>query len=363
MQYLVGLDSLFLENSIKNWLIFIAIVCTGILLLRLSRERLFKHLRNWASATKTDIDDLVIEIIDHHGYPCLYYLVFLLSTRYLNLPDKIMTAVDGAGKILLGLFVIKGLSRVGRHLVETRLVKSADANSHKKALSGMLGIFNFMLWSLGFLLLLDNLGIKVSALLTGMGIGGVAVALAAQAILGDLFAYFAILFDKPFEIGDFIITGDYMGTVEHIGIKTTKLRSLSGEQIIFSNSDLIGSRPRNYHRMTQRRIVFKVGVTYETNHKTMEILPEEIRKIIVAQPLAQFDRSHFSGFGDSSLNIETVYYVQDSDYNKYMDTQQRINLLIMEKFSEMGVDFAFPSRTIYMKGESKSNNVATYANT
>lgn len=349
MSYVTVLDLLFMENSVRKWLVFAGLVFAGILLLRLTKGRLFRLLHRWTEATETDIDDVIVEIADRHAYPCLYYLVFLLSTRYLNLPEKALTVVDGVWKILLGLLVINGLSRLARHLFETRLVKSSDAGGHKKALSGMLKIINFMLWSLGFLLLLDNLGIKVSALLTGMGIGGVAVALAAQAILGDLFAYFSILFDKPFEIGDFIITGDYMGTVEHIGIKTTKLRSLSGEQIIFSNSDLIGSRPRNYHRMSKRRVVFSLGVTYDTASGKMRALPDIIKKIIAAQPLATFDRSHFSGFGESSLNIETVYYVEDSDYNKYMDTQQQINLQIMDAFAGIGVAFAFPSRTLYLK--------------
>lgn len=348
MNYTLILDTLIIGNTVKSWLIFLGFILAGTMVLRLLKNTIFRYLKRWADSTATNIDNLLLEITEKNVYPYLYYLVFLAAARYLDLPARVLIIVDGIGKILLTIFVTRSVLQILRHIFETKLLKTSEGNHYRKELSGLFRIVSFIIWSIGALLLLDNLGIKITTLVAGMGIGGVAVALAAQAILGDLFAYFSILFDKPFEIGDFIITGDYMGTIEHIGIKTTRIRSLGGEQIIFSNSDLIGSRPRNYKRMSRRRVVFKIGVTYDTPKDKMERLPVLIKEIITSLPLTTFDRAHFSGFGDSSLDIETVYYVEDADYNKYMDIQQAINLSIME-FSKLGVEFAFPSRTIYLK--------------
>jgi small-conductance mechanosensitive channel len=203
-----------------------------------------------------------------------------------------------------------------------------------------------------FLLALDNLGFDITALVAGLGIGGIAVALAVQSVLGDLFASLSIVLDKPFVIGDFIIVDQYLGTVEHVGLKTTRIRSLSGEQVIFSNSDLLTSRVRNFKRMYERRIVFEVGVTYQTSYENVAAIPSMIRSIIEAQGETRFDRSHFKSYGDSSLVYETVYYVRSPDFNVYMDTQQAINLALYQEFAKRGIDFAYPTRTLYVHNES-----------
>lgn len=204
------------------------------------------------------------------------------------------------------------------------------------------------LWSLVLLLILDNLGLNVSALIASLGIGGIAVALAVQNILGDLFASLSIAIDKPFVIGDFIIVDDLMGTVEHVGLKTSRIRSLGGEQIVFSNNDLLKSRIRNYKRMQERRVVFAIGVTYGTAEKELERIPDIIRQAIEAQPAARFDRTHFKGFGAFSLDFEAVYYVRQADYNVYMDAQQAINLQLVRDFAAKGIDFAFPTQTLHI---------------
>lgn len=185
-------------------------------------------------------------------------------------------------------------------------------------------------------------------MIAGLGIGGVAVALAAQAILGDLFSYFAILFDRPFEVGDFIILGDFLGTIEHIGIKTTRVRSLGGEQLVFSNTDLTSSRVRNYKRMGQRRVVFKLGVTYQTTLTQLETIPGMIEKIVKNVKNTTFDRAHFLSYGDFSLIFEVVYYVMSRDYNKYMDIQQEINFAVKKEFEAGNIEFAYPTQTVYL---------------
>jgi small-conductance mechanosensitive channel len=198
------------------------------------------------------------------------------------------------------------------------------------------------------LVALDNLGIDVTALVAGLGIGGVAVALSVQNILGDLFASLSIILDKPFVIGDFLIIDDYMGSVEYVGLKTTRVRSLSGEQLIFSNSDLLKSRIRNYGRMFERRVVFSIGVTYDTPREKLRRIPGIIQKAIEAEDKTRFDRSHFMKYGDYSLQFETVYYVLSADYNSYMDIQQAIYFAIHEAFEQEQIEFAYPTQTLFV---------------
>jgi small-conductance mechanosensitive channel len=198
------------------------------------------------------------------------------------------------------------------------------------------------------LLALDNLGVDITALVAGLGVGGIAVALAVQNVLGDLFASLSITLDRPFVLGDFIIVGDYLGNVERIGVKSTRLRSLGGEQIIVSNADLLNSRVRNYGRMDERRVLFTLGVTYETPRKKLERIPAMVREIIEHQQHARFDRCHFAKYGDFALGFEAVYYVLSPDYNLYMDIQQAINFAIHAAFEDAQIEFAYPTQKLWM---------------
>ncbi len=208
-----------------------------------------------------------------------------------------------------------------------------------------------IVWSIVLLLILDNIGVDVTALVAGLGIGGIAIGLAAQNVLGDLFGSLAIVMDKPFVRGDFIILSDkHMGHVEKIGLKTTRIRSLSGEQLIVANTDLLTSRIHNYKRMWQRRIVFKLGVVYQTSHDKLERIPGIIKSIIDAQDGARLDRTNFSGFGDFALMVETVWFVTSADYNEYMAIQECIYLAIHKAFEEEGIEFAYPTQTVMVEG-------------
>jgi len=205
-----------------------------------------------------------------------------------------------------------------------------------------------MVWFVVILIALDNLGVNIKTLIAGLGIGGIAVALALQNILGDLFASLSIILDKPFVIGDFIIINEYLGTVEHIGLKTTRIRSLSGEQLIFSNSDLLKSRIRNFKRMYERRVVFTIGVLYQTPYEKLCRIPKMIREIVEGNDQVRFDRAHFKEYGDFSLKFEIVYWIQNPDYNLYMDIQQTINLEIYKKFEASRIKFAYPTQTLFL---------------
>jgi small-conductance mechanosensitive channel len=207
-----------------------------------------------------------------------------------------------------------------------------------------------VVWIIAALVALENIGVDVSALAAGLGIGGIAVALAVQRIIADLFASLSIVMDKPFVLGDYIVVGDQMGSVEKIGLKTTRIRSLSGEEIAFSNSDLLQSRVHNYGRMEERRIAFSFGVVYQTSAAELSDIPALVREIIEARIGARFDRAHFKEFGDSGLLFEVVYYVKSPDYRVYMDVQQEINLELFRRLEERKIDFAYPTRTVFLAG-------------
>lgn len=223
-----------------------------------------------------------------------------------------------------------------------------------KAAAGSIGIIRFvvrmLIWAMVLLLTLDNLGVDITALVAGLGIGGIAVALALQNVLGDLLASLSIALDQPFVLGDFVIVGEHMGTIEYIGIKSTRLRSLTGEQIVMSNADLLASRLRNYGRMRERRVQFALGVTYETPlEKLREIVPL-IRRILEKRDGVRFDRAHFAKYGPYSLDFEVVYYVLSPDFGRYMDIQQDVNFQIHEAFEALGVEFAYPTQTLRVAG-------------
>jgi small-conductance mechanosensitive channel len=232
------------------------------------------------------------------------------------------------------------------HAHRERRLKEDPASVTTISALGLLA--RVVVWVLVILLILTNAEVKIGPLLAGLGVGGIAVALAVQTVLKDLLASLSILLDKPFVVGDFLIVGDLMGAVEHIGLKTTRIRSLSGEQLVFSNNDLLESRVRNFGRMRERRVVFKLGVTYQTTRDQLAKIPGIIKAAIASQAKTRFDRSHFNEYGNFSLNVETVYYVGVPDYNTYMDVQQAINLAINEQFEKEGIEFAYPTQTIFL---------------
>ena len=252
--------------------------------------------------------------------------------------------------LIVGLLLQVGLWATAALDVALRMRRDQQLQEHPDAVAAMdvLGfVVRLLVWSVVILVILDNLGVEITALIAGLGIGGVAVALATQNILGDLFASLSIVLDKPFVVGDFLSIAEYSGSVEKVGIKTTRVRSLSGEQLIFSNNDLLNSRIRNFGRMFQRRVLFTIGVTYETPAEKLRLIPEIIREAIEAQEKVRFDRSHFQKYGDYALVFETVYYVLSPDYNYHMDVQQVVNLIIFERFAEQEIEFAYPAQVIH----------------
>ena len=309
---------------------------------------ILRRLKIWAEASDTSIDDLVVQVIQKSLVPLLYYGAFYISLHILALSSDFKHGLKISAIVLATILVARAITSAVYIGLKASLSESQDAERREKQLRGIRGLINIVVWGLALIFLLDNLGIKISAAVAGLGIGGIAVALAAQTVLGDMFSYFVIFFDKPFEIGDFIVVGDKMGVVEHVGIKTTRIQALSGEQIVFSNTDLTNSRVHNFKKMEKRRIAFKLGVIYQTPAEKLQSIPRIVKDIIDEQKDATFDRGHFQAFGDFSLNFEFVYYVSGADYNKYMDIQQAINFSIIDIFSKQKIEFAYPSQTLFV---------------
>ncbi|MBL7151919.1 MAG: mechanosensitive ion channel family protein [Candidatus Omnitrophica bacterium] len=343
----------FLGNTLWAYLACILFFGAAYFAIRLFRRLILKRLKLWADRTATTLDDFLVKIIQSIALPLAYFGVLYLCLNTLKVNPLFKKMLDIAGTAVLTFFTARLISALVAHAFSVYWTKRGKDLLLERSLKGILKVAMLIIWSLAVIFFLDNLGFKISAVIAGLGIGGVAVALAAQAILGDLFSYFAILFDRPFEVGDFIITGEYLGTVEHIGIKTTRIRSLSGEQLIFSNTDLTNSRVRNYKRMDRRRVAFKLGVTYQTSLEQSKLIPGIIEKIIKEVSDTVFDRAHFFSYGDFSLVYEVVYYVIGSDYNKYMDIQQEINFAIKEEFEKRNIEFAYPTQTLYLSKETK----------
>ena len=340
----------FLGNTLQGWgvALLLALCLSGAA--TILRRILVHRLGARAEESKNRVDDLVTELARRARLPLLAALALYVGSLVLVLPVQVGVWVRTlALTALLIQAAIWGDAAISLWLVhyqERNLVSNAGRVTTVKAGAFVLRL---ALFSLVALVALDNIpGVQVTALLASLGVGGIAVALAVQNILADLFASLSIALDQPFVIGDFIVVDDCSGSVEHIGLKTTRLRSLSGEQIVFSNSDLLKSRIRNYKRMSERRVVFSLGVTYQTPHEKLAAIPAMIREIIEAQPQARFDRAHFKEYGDFSLNFEVVYYMADPNYTLYMDVRQAINLAIFRRFAEEGIDFAYPTQTLFI---------------
>ncbi len=308
------LQKTFFENTVLSYIIVAVVVVVGLLIMKLITSVVIRALHGWAQKSASTLDDFIIEIVKKNAVPLMYYGVFYVATRNLTLPEALAKGIDVLGIILLTLFSIRLISGLIAHTVEQVWLKDATPEK-QRGFKGIMPAIKVLVWGLGVIFLLDNLGFEISTVIAGLGIGGIAVALAAQAVLGDLFSYFSIIMDRPFETGDFIIlNSEHLGTIEHIGIKTTRIRSLGGEQIVLSNSDLTNSRIKNYKRMEKRRVVFHLGVTYQTPSERLKEIPGVIKEIITATAGATFDIAHFSSECDSRLNFEIGYYVLSSDY-------------------------------------------------
>jgi small-conductance mechanosensitive channel len=336
-------------NDPVDFLAALVIVLAVWFTLALARHYRARALARFAPRTQARWDDLLAETVRATSLLLLLPVALYAGASALEIPARLERFLQLAA--VVGLLLQAGLwaSRFLAGWVARKAQLSREREPREATALTLLGFAaRIAVWSLVLLLTLDQLDFDITALVAGLGIGGVAVALAVQNILGDLFASLSIVLDKPFEVGDFIVVDGLRGTVERVGIKTTRLRSLDGELLVFSNADLLKSRIRNFQRMLERRVEFTIGVTYQTPPDKLKAVPQWLREAVEAQPRTRFDRAHFKEYGDSALVFEIVYYVLDRDYNLHMDVQQAINLAILKRFAREGVEFAYPTRTLHV---------------
>jgi len=341
-----------LDNPLSQWMLALVFASAVVFALRVLASLVIRHLEGLAGLTRTELDDLVIELLKKTRGLFIFLLAIWLGSTFLALSATNAAWLRrglGIGLLVQGALWATGV--VNYSLGRYRHRQEEEDPGLATALGALGFVAKAVVWAIFVLLILQNLGVQITAILAGVSVGGIAVALAVQNILGDLLGSLSIILDKPFVIGDFIVVGEFSGTVEHVGLKSTHIRSVSGEQLVFSNSDLLSSRIRNYKRMHERRAVFTLGVTYDTPQEKLEAIPGMVKETVEKQAQTRFDRCHFKRFGDFSLDIETVFYMTVPEYDSYMDVQQAINLDLYRLFAEEGIQFAFPTQTVHVEKE------------
>lgn len=346
------LKKVFWGNTIMDYGIAAIGLFMSWLVLKLIKQKLLIVLHKIVSRTNTKFDDLLVEITEKFIIPYLYLAInynIIIQLHLSAMAQKIATA---AFMVVTFYYAVRMINFVIHGAVVMIMKQKNEPEERIKQLSGILAVLKVITWGMGLIMLADNMGYNVTTIIAGFGVGGIAIALAAQNILSDLFSYIVIFFDKPFEIGDMIKVGNNSGVVEKIGIKTSHVRSLDGQQLVMPNAEMVKSVIENYKRLERRRIVFSIGVVYNTPSEKLRMIPEIIQDIIIKQEHASFDRTHLKSFGDFSINYEIVYYMDTADYLLYMNTNQSICLDIFEQFEKQGIEFAFPTQTIFLNNQN-----------
>jgi len=310
------------------------------------------RLKYLSKKTENDIDDFAVKLVNELNPPFYLLIAFYVAVSPLSLNEMLNKIVFCLFIAVLIFQVVLILQKVIDYILEKKILQNVDGENdvkNKKAVIGLLSqIFKIILWVIGFLMILSNIGVDVTSLIAGLGVGGIAVAFALQGILGDLFASFSIFLDQPFKVGDYVEAGTEAGTVRKVGMKTSRIKTLNGEELIVANTDIASARVKNFSRMEKRRVKFDLGVVYGTSSKKLKEIPKMIEAIVKTEKETTFNRVKFTTFGDSALIFQVLYYVDSADVKLFLDIQERVNLAIYEKFEKNKIEFAFPSQTVYV---------------
>lgn len=336
----------FLNIAAEEWLFCLIAIAVSFVIIKGLWKLLICRLTKIFGRTANQVDDLLLEIMKSTKTLTFFMISVLIGLQFLDIPERWTLRINHLWFLVIGIQIALWLSRGVTLWSLGRLNKHGIHEQNPVITAMMAWMLKVLFWSILLLAVLSNMGVDITAFVASLGIGGVAVALAVQNILSDLFASLSIGLDKPFEIGDFVVFGGVSGTIELVGIKTTRIRSIDGEQIVCSNTELLKNTIHNYKRMATRRVVFGFGLTYDTPPEKLKEVPVLVKKIVEGAGDLRFDRAHFKGFGDSALTFEVVYILNTSDYNIYMDTQQSINLQLMTEFQAREIAFAFPTVTL-----------------
>ena len=333
-----------LVDLLAKLLIGIAVILFLSFLLRSVLPRLSKR-------SKTSFDDFLLKALADSVIPFGFVVILILTEKELGLPINAEKIYDIVLRTIGTIVLIRLVNRVGSRFLNG-LTRRSGNEDLEQLLPNILPLLKALVWAIGSLVLLQSLGVKMTIIWGLLSAGGIGIGLALKEPAQELFAYLMILLDKPFTVGQFISVGSTSATVERIGVRSTHLRSLRGEQVVMSNSNLTGSTILNFAEMAQRRMIYSIGVTYDTSVEKMKAIPTMIQAIIDSKEHSTFNRCHFTEFADSSLNFELVYYIDTRDFTVALNEQQAINLEIMEAFAREGISFAFPSQTLYLEGDS-----------
>lgn len=340
------LNKVISENNIENYIRFALILGAWLIVILILKAIIRFRKKKALFSNPESMLYIVLQNIVKYIAPLFYIFAIYSALKILRIHPAIVRAVDIIWVFSLVFFMTRFVLAIVSWVIQNFWKNKEKGEANATTIVLLTTIVKVLVWAIAILIFLDNMGVKISGLIAGVGIGGVAIAFASQTILGDVFNYFTIFFDKPFEIGDYIVIDEHRGYVEHIGLKSTRIKSLSGEELVFSNTDLTNSRVRNFKRMTERRATFSFSVTYQTPVNTLRKISELVKQIIEEFEDTRFDRAHFHKFGDSSLDFEVVYYVKNNSYVVYMDIQQEINLKLMQGLKKLKVNFAHPIRTV-----------------
>lgn len=352
------LSTIIASNSIKEYLIAAGIFVSVFFALKLVRYILIAVLRTLFTKIEVEIGNLIMRIITRLRGPLFLVISAFTAAQFLRIPRLAQTALEYFLMIVVIIYIILSLHFVVDYVIHHLIVKKeAEEQEIDTPIIYLLGIIaKISLWIIAFIFILSNMGYNVATLLAGFGIGGLVIAFGLQKVMQDLFASFSIYIDRPFVPGDFIIVGDDLGVVKKIGIKSTRIQHLGGQELVISNRELTDTRIHNYMRMERRRIAFTFGVTYQTSAEKLKRIPDMIKQIIGSVETAEVDRVHFKQYGDFSLVFEVVYYVITNDYAVYMDTQQKINLAMKERFQKEGIEFAYPTQTLFLRKRNQNQD-------
>jgi small-conductance mechanosensitive channel len=331
---------IFLGVPILDWCLAVIVACISFLAMLTARKIAIGHLRKRLNTNQKKYPQTLIELLSATNWLLLGVIASITGIEILNLSDHWNTIVSHLWFIAFALQFGLWFNRAAAIWQRDHLFKRSATNTVMATLTTT--FVRVVIWIIVILAILENASVNITALVASLGVGGVAIALALQTILGDLFAAISIAVDKPFQVGDVITAGDTTGSVERIGLKSTHIRSISGEQIVCSNTELLKRTIQNFKRMTERRVVFRFNLSYLTPVEIAEQIPESIKDIICSMDGTNFGRAHLVKLGNASMEFEVVYIVQDSDYQRYMDIQQFINVSILRKLAELGADIALP---------------------
>ena len=343
------LNKTILANTVREYIIALAVFIAGLIAFKILQWIILNRLRSLSKRTETDIDDTFVNIVRSVRPPFYTFVAFYVALQFLTLHTIVQTVVDIVLLVWVVYLLIQAVQKIIDFALKQKIEYGPDG-AEEGVVRFLSGLAKWVLWAIGSLLVLSNLGVNVTSLIAGLGIGGVAIAFALQNILSDLFSSFTIYFDKPFVVGDIIKVGDFVGEVKKIGIKTTRVQELRGEQVVFSNNQLTSDVIQNFDRIEDRRAIFTIGLTYDTPQEKLKKVPQIVKDLVNDKELTEFDRTHFIGFGDSALEFEIAFHVAcGSNYGKYLDVQEEVNFAIRRRLEEEGISMAFPTQTINVR--------------